>query len=364
MGFPAGSTIRTEWSRCRPDAVYVATEGPLGWCAVRAGAALRIPVYSGFHTNFDQYMGHYGAGWLRRPIASYLRRFHNATRGTLVATQCLRDELQASGFERLSVLGRGVDRRSFDPAHRSLALRTEWGASNDDLVVLHVGRLAPEKNIELAITAYRTMQQARRGLRLVVVGDGPMGPALARAHPDLVFRGFRTGEDLAAHYASADIFLFPSETETFGNVTLEAMASGLAVVAYDYAAARMHLEHGVTGMLARAGDAGGFVAAAVELVRAPESLRGMRRRARAAMLAVDWSHVVERFEQLLLHDPRREEADRAEQRSLVASGPGSRRRGGGGGAEARDPALHAARPGAHTDAAPRLLPMGADAPLL
>ena len=122
------------------------------------------------------------------------------------------------------------------------------------------------------------MQQVRGALRFVVVGDGPLGPALTRAHPDLVFRGFRTGDDLAAHYASADIFLFPSETETFGNVTLEAMASGLAVVAYDDAAARVHVEHGVTGALARPGDGRRFIEAAVALARTPESLPAMRRR--------------------------------------------------------------------------------------
>src|SRR5882724_2123690 len=205
IGFPAGAALRTVWSRSRPDAVYVATEGPLGWSAARAGAALGIPVYSGFHTNFDRYMQHYGAGWLRRPIAAYLRHFHNATAGTLVSTPRLRDELAAAGFERLGVLGRGVDGRRFEPARRSAALRATWGASDRDLVVLYVGRLAPEKNVELAATAYRAMQKARGGgLRFVVVGDGPLGAALARAYPDLLFCGFRTGEDLAVHYASAD----------------------------------------------------------------------------------------------------------------------------------------------------------------
>ena len=141
------------------------------------------------------------------------------------------------------------------PAARRRSARA-WGASDGDLVALYVGRLAPEKNVGLAVAAYRAMQQARGdALRFVVVGDGPLGRRSSAAHPDLVFRGFRTGEDLAAHYASADVFLFPSETETFGNVTLEAMASGLAVVAYDYAAARMHIEDGVTGALARPGDA-------------------------------------------------------------------------------------------------------------
>ena len=364
VGLPAGATLRAVWSRNRPDAVYVATEGPLGWSAVRAGAALGIPVYSGFHTNFDRYVQHYGAGWLRRPIAAYLRRFHNATAGTLVSTPRLRDELEAAGLKRLGVLGRGVDSGRFDPARRSATLRAAWGASDGDLVALYGGRLAPEKNVELAVAAYRAMQQARGALRFVVVGDGPLGPALARAHPDLVFRGFRTGDELAVHYASADVFLFPSETETFGNVTLEAMASGLAVIAYDYAAARVHVDNGVTGALVQPGDAGGFVEAAVALIRTPEWLPAMRRRARAVMEAVDWSRVVERFEQLLLGDARREEDDRAEHCALGGSGAVPHRRDGAGGAEARDPALHAARSRADAGAAARALPVGEDASLL
>ena len=365
IGRPSGTRLRAAWSRSRPDAVYVATEGPLGWSAVRAGVALSIPVYSGFHTNFDRYMQHYGAGWLRRPIAAYLRRFHNATAGTFVSTPRLRAELAAIGFERLGILGRGVDGSRFDPARRSATLRRAWGASDRDLVVLYVGRLAPEKNVELAVAAYRAMQKARGGaLRFVFVGDGPLGPALVRRHPDLVFSGFRSGDDLAAHYASADVFLFPSETETFGNVTLEAMASGLAVVAYDYAAARLHIENGVTGALARPGDARGFIKAAVTLARAPEALPALRRRARVAMEAVEWPRVVERFEKLLLGDGRREEDERAEQRALGRSGAVSHGRGRDRGEEARDSSRHTARAGADADGATEALTVGEDASLL
>ncbi|HEY7542839.1 MAG TPA: glycosyltransferase family 1 protein [Methylomirabilota bacterium] len=364
LGFPAGAALRAAWSRRRPDAVYVATEGPLGWSAVRAGAALGIRVYSGFHTNFDRYVRHYGPGWLQRPIAAYLRRFHNATAGTLVSTERLRAELAAAGFERLGVLGRGVDHERFDPARRSAALRAEWGTSERDLVVLYVGRLAPEKNVELAVASYRAMQRTNAALRFVVVGDGPLGGSLAGAHPDLVFRGFRTGDELAAHYASADIFLFPSETETFGNVTLEAMASGLAIVAYDYAAAHVHVEHGVTGLLVAPGDRRGFIAAAAALARVPERMPAMRRGARAAMEAVDWSGVVERFEQFLLADASREEDEGAEHRALGRSGAVSARRGRGRRAEAPDRAAHLACAGADAHRAPDALPVGEDPSLL
>jgi glycosyltransferase involved in cell wall biosynthesis len=350
IGLPAGAALRAAWTRSRPDVVYAATEGPLGWSALRAGAALDVPVYSGFHTNFHTYVGHYRAGWLRHAVAGYLRHFHNTSAGTLVSTECLRAELAAAGFRGLGVIGRGVDSRRFDPARRSTALRESWGAAEDDLVVLYVGRLAPEKNVGLAIEAHSAMRRESSRLRFVLVGDGPLGPALRHDHPDLVFAGFRTGNDLAAHYASADVFLFPSETETFGNVTLEAMASGLGVIAYDYAAARVHIESGVNGLAVPEGDRRGFIAAAVKLAREPELVASMRRRARAAMEAVDWAHVVERFERLLTGVARREENDRDEHSAVARPGAWRGRRGWARGAEARGRALHHAR--AVADAAP------------
>lgn len=300
IGLPAGGALRDRWNADRPDSVYVATEGPLGWSAVRAARALAIPVFGGFHTNFHGYARHYRAGWLAPLVFRYLRRFHNRTRGTLVASPDLRDGLSAAGVERLHVLGRGVDVRMFTPARRSPALRERWGVSSDDgLVALYVGRLAPEKNIGLAIRAYRAMQRADRSVRFVLVGDGPLRVALETAHADLHFCGTQIGERLAAHYASADVFLFPSETETFGNVTLEAMASGLAVVAFDYGAAAVHIAHGETGVLVPRGARGAFVAAAAALAGAPSSIARMRRRAPESAARADWSVIVERFDALL-----------------------------------------------------------------
>jgi glycosyltransferase involved in cell wall biosynthesis len=300
FGLPARGMLAAAWRARRPDVVYVATEGPLGWSAVGAAQEQDIPVVSGFHTNFDGYMKHYRAGWLRRPAGAYLRAFHNRTDATLVPSDDLRVTLAGSGFHRLHVLGRGVDCARFSPARRSPALRAAWGAGDNDLVVAYVGRVAAEKNVELAVDAYRAMQSVRSDLRFVVVGDGPARERLARAHPDLVFCGFRTGVELAAHYASADVFLFPSDTETFGTVTLEAMASGLGVVAYDYAAARQHVTHTEDGLLVPYRDARAFVANAVRLACAPALLDRMRRAARDTVLPLDWGRVVERFESVLL----------------------------------------------------------------
>jgi glycosyltransferase involved in cell wall biosynthesis len=279
--------------------VYVATEGPLGWSAVRTARLLGIPVRGGFHTNFHTYARHYHAGWLRQGIVRYLRSFHNRTDGTLVPTAELGDQLRAAGFQNLTVLGRGVDGRLFTPARRSAALRRAWGASESDVVALYVGRLAPEKNVELAVRAYRAMREAGGAVRFVMVGDGPSSGALREALPDVVFAGVMTGELLAEHYASADVFLFPSSTETFGNVTLEAMASGLVVVAYDYAAARAHIEPGRSGVLVPYRDADAFVAAAVALAGSPARRLEMRARVRETVTHLHWDHVVARFEMWL-----------------------------------------------------------------
>jgi glycosyltransferase involved in cell wall biosynthesis len=279
--------------------VYVATEGPLGWSAVRAARRLEIPVFSGFHTNFHSYSKHYRASWLQPLILRYLCEFHNRTRGTLVPNVDLRDRLQVLGFNNVFVLGRGVDSQLFTPERRCAELRRQWGASENDLVVLYVGRVAPEKNLGLALEAYRAMRRFNDSAKFVVVGEGPLKATLQKRHPDLIFCGVHTGEQLATHYASADVFLFPSETETFGNVTLEAMASGLVVVAYNYAAAKMHITHGETGVLAPYGDAKAFVDLAAKLVREPQALHRMRRQAREYVTSVDWLHIVERFATLL-----------------------------------------------------------------
>jgi glycosyltransferase involved in cell wall biosynthesis len=299
LGLPAGRLLRTVWGARRPDALYVATEGPLGWSASRAAVELSLPVLSGFHTNFHSYARHYAGGWLRGSVMRYLRWFHNRTDGTVVATDELRVQLETAGFRNVSVLGRGVDTSLFTPARRSAALRATWGAYDDDVVVLHVGRLAPEKNIPLVVDAYRAIRETGHRVRCVLVGDGPLRRELQTTHPDIVFCGVQRGETLAAHYASADVFLFASETETFGNVVLEALASGLAVLAYDYAAARAHIEHGDNGLLVPYGDRRVFVQGAVAMGCHVAGLRALRSRARSAVLPFDWPRVIERFERLV-----------------------------------------------------------------
>lgn len=297
MGLPAKAALISQWQRRRPDLVHVATEGPLGWSAVQAARKLRLPVSADFRTNFHAYSRHYGLGWLNKTILTYLRKFHNRADLTLVPTETLRKELAAMGFERLSVVGRGVDTQRFDPALRSPMVRARWGGAVDDPVVLYVGRLAAEKNLDLLIRAYQAMKQRRKSLRLVVIGEGPMADDLATQCPDALLLGVQGGLELAQSYASADIFLFPSRTETYGNVTAEALASGLAVVAFDYAAARELIINGHNGWTSGLQDEEGFVRRACEVLEAWHPGHPMRMNARRTMLSRDWLGIVEQMEE-------------------------------------------------------------------
>lgn len=300
LGLPARARLVREWSHQRPDLVHVATEGPLGWTAVTAANKLRLPVTSDFHTNFDHYSSHYGVGWLRQPVTAYLRRFHNRTAATYVPTAALADSLSDHGYERVEVISRGVDTRLYDPARRSEALRASWGVAPDGLAVISVGRLAPEKNLGLTLRAFAAIRQRRPDARMIMVGDGPMRETIARKHPDIVLAGMRHREDLAAHYASSDLFLFPSLTETFGNVTLEAMASGVCPLAYDYAAAAEVIRDLHNGTSVRCGDEREFIECAVELARNDPLRTRLGQAARHTAEGIDWANVNDAFAAALI----------------------------------------------------------------
>ena len=309
FGLPAMRALGRHWRQARPDAVYVATEGPLGWSAARAAARLGIPVATGLHTRFDQYMRDYGMPWLEGTALAWMRRFHNRADATLVPTLELARFLQAHGFERVVRLARAVDTAQLCPERRDDALRATWGAGPDTPIAIHVGRIAPEKNLALAVRAFRAIGRQRPDARFVWVGDGPARDALARENPDFIFCGVQRGAELARHFASGDLFLFPSLSETFGNVTLESMASGLATVAFDTGAAREHLQHQVHGALVA--DESGFIDEAVRLAGDHDRLRAMGRAARAAVLKLRPEQVAAEFDALLAGLARQGDHDAA-----------------------------------------------------
>ncbi len=300
LGLPAKRRFLRLWRAERPDLVHVVTEGPLGATAVTAARQLGLPVTSSFHTNFHAYTRDYGFAPLQSLVLGWLRRVHNRTQCTFAPTDELCGELANLGFTNLKLLSRGIEIECFSPARRCAELRAEWGVGEADPVVLHVGRMAPEKNYDQLFKIFAAMRAANPRLRFVLAGDGPLRDSLMRAHPDCIFAGFYSREEIGRYYASADIYIHASLSETFGNVLTEAMASGLAVAGFDYAAARQFIRHGENGLVAPCDRADQLEAAAVQLASDADLRTRLRQAARHGFEQQSWAHVIGRFEGDLL----------------------------------------------------------------
>ena len=297
IGLPVAGRLKRLWQSERPDLVHVVTEGPLGASAVRAALALKIPVTSSFHTNFHTYMRHYGWKAMQGAVLAWLRRIHNRTARTFGPTLELCGELERAGFRNLCVLSRGVDTQTFAPSKRCDALRHSWGAGPQSCVVLHVGRLAPEKNYPLLLEAYRRMHAANPECRFVLVGDGPLRAGLLRNLPQGVFTGSVPHGDSGRYYASADVYIHASHSETFGNVVLEGLSSGLAFAGFDYAAAAQFVIGRKNGLLAPCDQPESLLQAAVELATDSKLRLHLRLEARAAVACHSWESVAQKFAQ-------------------------------------------------------------------
>ena len=302
FGLPAKRRLLRSWrdSEHKPDVVHIATEGPLGFSATAAARQLGIPLTSTFHTNFHQYGKHYGYGFVGGLVERYLRFVHDRCTCTLVPSMGQKNDLADAGFTNLFTLARGVDTERFHPARRDDELRKSWNAPDADPVCIYVGRVAQEKNIPLAVRAFEAFREVQPEAKFVIVGDGPAKAGIEKRHPEFVYAGMRRGDDLAAHYASADVFLFGSTTETFGNVVTEAMASGLAVLTYNYAAGQMLIDSGTNGLLAPFDDEAAFVDKARELAEMEPAVRlGMGKAARRTAEGMSWSAILDQFEAVL-----------------------------------------------------------------
>ncbi|WP_151840012.1 glycosyltransferase family 4 protein [Acinetobacter soli] len=302
FGWPQYLKVSKALESFAPDVVHIVTEGPLGLCALYAAQARKIPLSSGFHSPFQDFSRFFDLAFLLKPIQSYLRWFHNHTQMTCVPSKDTEKALRAFGVTcPLAIVGRGVDPDFFSPSHRNESLRQSWQAAPDTCVMLYVGRLSPEKEIDLLIENYLAMQRTERvRQKLVIVGDGPDRARLQALdqNRDVIFTGSLSGRNLAEAYASADVFVFASQVETFGNVVLEAMASGLPVVAYDYACAHQYVQHGVTGWLSPVGQPATFIHNMRQLPAAM-MLRQMGRLARQRVEQDGWQFPVQQMEQAL-----------------------------------------------------------------
>jgi len=235
LAAPSASDVSRQLATFLPTLIHAATPFGVGLAGRSAARLFGVPLVTSYHTSFSAYAKYYHLGALSAPGWSYLRWFHNSGRRTYVPSHAIGNELERQGFERLAVWSRGVDPARFSPAFRSRAQRAAAGADDDTVVIGYVGRLALEKGVDVLLDAIPSViQRATRPVRFVIVGDGPHEQACrARTLPCTTLLGRRTGRELSEVYASMDVFVFPSETDTFGNVLLEAAASRLAIVAAD-----------------------------------------------------------------------------------------------------------------------------------
>ena len=292
---PAVREMVSAFTHWGPDVVHVATPFGVGLAGRAAARRLRLPLVSSYHTSLATYAKFYGLGALSGIGWWYLKWFHNSTALTLCPTQAISDELAHHGFRNLAIWGRGVDTSQFNPTWRSESLRASWGAGPKTTVIAYVGRLAAEKGLDVALGAMRRVAGECEDVVFVVAGDGPYEVECRRRAPDrTVFTGRIEGRELSATYASADIFVFPSVTDTFGNVVQEAMASGLAVVAADVPQTREVV--GDAGVLAPPASPDAFAVALRGVIQQPGVLTNLRERAMQLASSRSWDAVFDGLE--------------------------------------------------------------------
>ena len=302
FGWPQYLKVSKAFEQFAPDVVHIVTEGPLGLIALQAAKSKKIAVSSGFHSAFQDFSRFFDLAFLVKPIQRYLTWFHNSTDVTCVPSQYTEQALRGFGVTcPLVVVGRGVDTAKFSPKHRSQRLRQQWGVDIDTRVMLYVGRLSPEKEVDVLIKSFHALQvQQGVNIKFVIVGDGPDRIRLSRmtTSKDVIFMGSLGGHELATAYASADVFTFASQADTFGNVVLEAIASGLPVIAYDYVCAHQHVKHNITGWLSPLGHTTDLIQSICRLPALPQ-LRQMGLLASESVQHSSWQFPVQQLEQAL-----------------------------------------------------------------
>jgi phosphatidylinositol alpha 1,6-mannosyltransferase len=248
--FPRLRDIVEDLGQFRPDVVHVATEFALGLAGLKAARQLKLPVIASAHTDYDKYAGRYGVDWALRLGWHYLRWFYGQTYRVLSPSRIYQEHLHARGVTHTGVWSRGVDPEEFHPRFRSQSYREALGVGPDDLLVTYIGRIAREKNLKHLLAAWKVLAPERGSAQLALVGRGPLEETIRRRRiPGVHVLGLMHDRTLAEAYASADLFVFPSTTETFGNSLLEAMGSGLPCLAANAAGVLEFARHGQNAWL-------------------------------------------------------------------------------------------------------------------
>lgn len=286
--------VRRDLDAFAPDIVHLSAPDLLGRQAQKHARMRGVPVVASLHTRFETYLDYYRLGFLRGTMERYLDRFYGDADCILAPTLPIRDEMAARhGGARISVWGRGIDPIQFNPALRDPALRAALGYEDREVVPLFFGRLVLEKGLSIFADAIAAIRARGHQVRPLIVGEGPARSWLAERLPNANFMGHLSGADLGRAVASADLLINPSVTEAFGNVNLEAMASGLAVLSADVPSAASLIDAGRTGLLLPAADANAYADAASMLIRAPARLAAMREAAATAASRHRWDDVLQ-----------------------------------------------------------------------
>jgi glycosyltransferase involved in cell wall biosynthesis len=291
VSLPWGHGVGRELDAWGPDLVHLVSPTPLASWAQRWAARRGVPVVSSFHTHFVSYFRYYGVPALEGFGWGMLRRFYARCARVYAPSRSIIRELESHGIGRLELWSRGMDTRRFSPGFRDPGLRRAVGADEETPVVLLVSRLVKEKDLADLVEMDAVLRERGAAYRLVLVGDGPMRGELEERLPDAHFAGHQTGEALARWYASGDVFVFPSTTETFGNVVTEALASGLPAVVVDRGGPPDQIEPGENGWIARANDPADLAERVGSLLRDPEARARMGRRAVDSARERDWDAI-------------------------------------------------------------------------
>lgn len=288
--------LRRQLAGFAPDLVQVSAPDYLGHLAFDWAERHKITRIASVHTRFETYMSYYGLDFLRGLMEMGLRKFYNRCEVVFTPSQTMAEQFRSIGVRApFRSWARGVQAERFSPAQRDLAWRTSHGFGPDEVLVAFVSRLVLEKGLDVVEAVHQRLKDRNIAHRLVIVGDGPARGWMERRAPDARFLGFLSGDDLGKAYANADIFLFPSATETFGNVTLEAMASGLASVCADASGSRDLIKSGETGLLCPVGDVGAFTDAVAALITDAPKRAQMGKTARVHALKFDWTAIFDRL---------------------------------------------------------------------
>lgn len=302
------STVRRELEAFDPTLYHIATPDFAGRQALNRAQSTGTPVVASYHTHFSSYLKYYNLELLETPLWSYLRSFYNQCQQVYVPTNAIAEVLRGQGIDsELRLWPRGVNTGQFSPTHRSRSWREAHGIGENEVVVAFVSRLVWEKGIDVYADVIERLEHLDVPCKSLIVGDGPAREDLESRLPEACFTGFLEGDALATAYASSDVFLFPSDTETFGNVTLEAMASGLPTICADAAGSRDLVDEGETGRLCEPGNVEAFTKATRDLVLNASRRHRMSGAARERAQNFTWEKVLrqmDRYYDQLLEQPR------------------------------------------------------------